>query len=67
MRYFTNSHFERIMMQVPKVRREEQAPDALSLGHRCVGCASYSNGCTGVCYRQLVITPKRKEPKQCGL
>ena len=68
MRYFTNSPYERMMMQVPRKRREEQPPAVLLPDHhRCFGCASYMNGCVGVCCRELIITPKRKESEKCDL
>ena len=54
MTFFTDSPFERMMVQKPKHGREEQPP-ALPKDDRCCGCA-------GTCYRDLIITPKVKTP-----
>jgi hypothetical protein len=68
VKYFTNSPYERMMMQRPKERREETPPAALPPSHPCFGCDRYKNGCcAGPCYRDLIITPKRKEAEKCDL
>jgi len=67
MRYFTDSPFERLMMQKPRERRERQPPAPPSRGHPCRGCHYYDGACVGPCYRDLIITPKRKEAEQCDL
>ena len=55
MTRFTDSPYERIMIQVPTERREVQGPPALSPGHPCYGCP-YGRDvpCLGVCYRKLM-------------
>ncbi len=60
MRYFTNSPYERMMMQKPKERREEKPPAPPPV-HPCHGCDRYKNGCSGPCYRDLIITPKERQ------
>lgn len=61
MRYFTESPYEKMMMQTPKQRREEKPPAALHSSHPCYGCDRYKGGrCAGPCYRELIITPKVK-------
>jgi len=68
VRYFTDSHYEKMMMQTPKQRREEQPPAALHPSHPCYGCDRYKGGrCAGPCYRDLIITPKKKEAEKCDL
>ena len=66
MRYFTDSPFERLMMQRPQQGREE-TPPPLPRDHRCYGCSYYGSGCAGTCYRDLIITKKRKETEKCDL
>jgi len=66
MTFFTDSPFERMMVQKPQYRREERPP-APPKDHRCYGCSYYGSGCAGTCYRDLIITPKRKEKEQCDL
>jgi len=63
MTFFTDSPFERMMVQKPKCGREEQPP-ALPKDHRCYGCSYYGSGCAGTCYRDLIITPKVKTPER---
>ena len=60
MTLFTDSPFERMMVQMPKYRREEHPP-APPKDHRCYGCSYYVSGCAGICYRDLIITPKVKK------
>lgn len=68
MRCFTDSPYEKMMMQKPKQRREETPPAALPPGHPCHGCDRYKGGrCAGPCYRDLIITPKKKEAEKCDL
>lgn len=66
MTFFTDSPFERMMVQKPKYGREEQPP-APPKDHRRYGCSYYGSGCAGTCYRDLIITPKRKEKEKCDL
>jgi hypothetical protein len=57
-----------MMMQRPKERREEKPPAALAPGHPCFGCDRYKKGCcAGPWYRDLIITPKRKDVEKCDL
>ncbi|WP_444642322.1 hypothetical protein ACRQU7_17710 [Caproiciproducens sp. R1] len=57
MTFFTDSPFERMMVQKPQYRREERplAPPKSQLDR------------SRDCYRDLIITPKRKENEKCGL
>lgn len=66
MRYFTDSPYERMMMERRKEQLEEQPP-VPPLVYPCHGCDRNKNGCSGLCYRDLIITPKRKETEQCDL
>jgi hypothetical protein len=51
MRYFTNSPFERLMMEPAEIRPELPS---LSPGHPCRGCNYAGNGaCVGICWRKL--------------
>lgn len=65
MRYFTDNPLERMMMQRPKGPKPDSAPQPPP-GYR--GC-SHNNGadCAGRCYRELIITPKRKGAEKCDL
>ena len=58
MRYFTDSVYEKMMMQRPRQRREKQLP-ASPNGDSCIGCQRYKKGCSGPCYRELIT--KKKE------
>ena len=60
MRYFTDNPLERMMMQRPKVRREERPP-APPPDHPCYGCLHYKGGCVGPCYCDLVISQRTKK------
>lgn len=56
MTYFTNSPYEKMMMQVPDGRRAAvQPPPVFPPGHPCHGCP-YGRGapCVGICYRELL-------------
>lgn len=58
MTFFTDSPFERMMVQRPRKGREKPRAPAPE-GHHCHGCARYGEGCVLPCYRNLL--PKRKE------
>ncbi|MFT8888076.1 MAG: hypothetical protein ABF904_04590, partial [Ethanoligenens sp.] len=66
-KYSPNPPYDRSRRPNPPARGAQHPPAALPPGHRCFGCAAYQNGCAGVCYRELIITPKRKEPEKCDL
>lgn len=56
MTYFTDSPYEKMMMQVPDGRRAAvQPPPTFPSGHPCHGCP-YGRGapCIGICYRELL-------------
>jgi hypothetical protein len=59
MTFFTESPFERMMVQKPR-QRQEESPLHLPKDHRCCGCSYYGTCCAGTCYRNLIITPKVK-------
>jgi hypothetical protein len=59
MTFFTDSPFERMMVQKPRHGREE-TPPPLPKDHRCYGCSYYGSGCAGTCYRDLIITQNDK-------
>lgn len=63
MTFFTDSPFERMMVQKQKYGREEQPP-APPKEHRCYGCSYYGTCCAGTCYRDLIITPLKKEAER---
>jgi hypothetical protein len=54
MTFFTDSPFERMMVQQPQYRREEQPP-APPNGH-----SEHSHGC----YHDLIITTKASKPER---
>ena len=60
MRYFTNSPFERLMMQVP--REQPSIPAAPPRNHPCYGCKRYGESCALPCYRG--VRQQSKEPNQ---
>jgi hypothetical protein len=50
--YFTNSPYERMMMETPRGRPETEA---LPPGHPCRGCCYYKGEkCIGICWRTLL-------------
>lgn len=56
MTHFTDSPYEKMMMQVPDGRRAaDNPPSAFPPGHPCHGCP-YGRGspCVGICYRKLL-------------
>ena len=63
MRYFTDSSYEKMMMQRPKAPRGRQPP-APPGGDFCIGCEQYKKGCSGSCNRELII--KKKEDLPCN-
>lgn len=64
MTYFTDSPFERMMIQKPHVRREGKPPVPPKGNDR----AAKNGACRSVvCYRDLIILPKKKEAEQCDL
>ena len=52
---FTDSPYERMMKQIPSVKRAADAPLSFPSGHSCHGCP-YGRGapCVGICYRNLL-------------
>jgi hypothetical protein len=54
MTYFTDSPFERMMMQKPSGRHETEA---LPPGHPCRGCEYYKGEiCVGICWKEFFRT-----------
>lgn len=52
MTWFTDSPFERMMREVPKVQPPEPVPQkAAPKGHPCYGCGQYGAICIRPCYR----------------
>jgi hypothetical protein len=50
--YFTNSPYERMMMETPRGRPETEA---LPPGHPCRGCRDINGGtCVGICWREFL-------------
>ncbi len=60
MRYFTESSYEKMMMQRPRQRREKLSP-ATPKGDACIGCERYKKVCSGPCYRELIIRKKEAD------
>lgn len=60
MRYFTDSPYERMMVQRPRQGRKQQLPAPPS-GYLCIGCERHKNGCSGPCYHERILSPKKKE------
>lgn len=56
MRTFTNSPYERMMMQVPRSPRPSR-PAPAPKGHPCHGCKRYGEGCALPCYRGINRAP----------
>lgn len=55
MTHFTDSPYERMMVQIPTETREAHGPPALPTGHPCHGCPyGRDTPCLGVCYRDLL-------------
>ncbi len=54
MTFFTDSPFERMMVQKPQFRREERSPAPPK------DCIDHSRNC----YRNLIITPKVSKPER---
>ena len=57
MTYFTQSPFERMMVQRPQSERKETRI-ILAADHPCYGCKRYGQGCIKPCYRDLQTIPK---------
>lgn len=53
MRTFTDSPYERMMMQVPHKPRPIR-PVTVPKDHPCHGCKRYGEGCVLPCYRNIV-------------
>lgn len=62
MKYFTRNPLERMMMQKPRAKREDNPP-AAPKGHFCYGCKRYGQGCIHPCYRES----RRTEVAPCAL
>ena len=52
MRTFTDSPYERMMMQVPRKSRPAH-PAPAPKGHPCHGCKRYGEDCILPCYRGI--------------
>ena len=58
MRYFTDSPFERLMMEPVEIRPE---PLSFPPGHPCQGCNYIHNGaCVGICWRKFFEKTKNR-------
>lgn len=67
MTFFTDSPYERMMVQKPQVRREAPPP-AKPKGGACSGCTYKTDTCcSATCYRDLIVRPKKKEAEKCDL
>lgn len=56
MRYFTDSPFEKLMMEPEEIHPE---PPSLPPGHPCRGCSYYKGVvCIGYCCRKLLEVKK---------
>lgn len=64
MRYFTDSAYERMMLQIPRKSRSRPAP--APKGHPCHGCKRYGEGCVLPCYRGITLSD-RKAVGVCAL
>ena len=63
MTYFTNSPFERMMMQRPESAQMDNFRPVAPKGHHCYGCSRYGEPCLLPCHRDLLkSTKKDKEP-----
>lgn len=61
MVHFTDSPYERMMMQKPEPGRVGAQPPALPTGHRCFGCPYGQNKpCVGVCMAEVLDSRKGK-------
>lgn len=56
MRTFTNSPYERMMMQISRKPRPSR-PAPAPKGHPCHGCKRYGEGCALPCYRGIAVNP----------
>lgn len=57
MRYFTDSPFERLMMQVPQYQKEPQSKPDPPKAHPCHGCKRIGESCALPCYRGIEVKP----------
>lgn len=62
MTFFTDSPYERMMVQKPQYRQEEQPP-VPPKDHRCYGCSYYGTCCAATCYRDLVTSKDKKSER----
>lgn len=61
MSFFTDSPYERMMVQKPRVRREGKPPAPPKTG-KCDGCTHKKDACCAItCIRDLIIPQKSKE------
>lgn len=64
MTKFTDSPFERLMQEKPMYR--EKKTSSLSEEHPCYSCNYRKlDFCSGVCYRDLILTSSQKKVKKC--
>jgi hypothetical protein len=61
MRTFTDSPYERMMMQRPNSGREK--PEPLPKNHPCYGCGSYGGGCFALCHKKLNSNLRKQEER----
>lgn len=62
MRYFTSNPLERLMMQVPPSRQEQQTKPTPPKGHPCHGCKRFGENCVLPCYRGVEVIPPTQTP-----
>ena len=65
MRYFTNSVYEKMMLQIPRPTCKSRISPAPK-GHFCHGCKRYGEACIRPCYRDTQFQT-RKEVILCSL
>lgn len=59
MRTFTDSPFEKMMMQVPHAaKHSEDSPHVLPVGGLCNGCSASGNVCVRPCWREKKLKAK---------
>lgn len=62
MAFFTDSPYERMMMQKPRGGQRETAPSPYPPGHGCHGCPyGRDRPCLGVCIKKLETPPARAD------
>ena len=64
MRYFTDSVYEKMMLQIP--RKDKHKIQPAPKGHFCHGCKRFGEACSRPCYRDVQFQA-RKEVIICSL